>query len=215
MLKPGEYIELKKEDFLTGYYDKEDNTPLKIQFLNTPLYGSLVFNKKILREKDEVLIDQITDTNFIKYYRGSKYEYTEEINYKISDNNINNKYSNMATFTINVEAYNNQPPTIGDNDININYNQLYIFNRADFTSNTTPPYNDIENDPAYKLKITKLPGGAFLRLNGINVILNQEILFTDIDNGNLTIEGDSTILTAYDTDFDFEISDTGSQEFSS
>src|SRR5690554_2168278 len=89
----------------------------------------------------------------------------------------------MAEYIINVNAYVNQPPSsVGDGSSTINYGQTLVYTRAMLTSALAPAYTDPEGDPAGKLKILTLPIKGKLKLNGVDVILNQEIDFTDIDS---------------------------------
>ena len=121
----------------------------------------------------------------------------------------------MATLTINVNAYENEPPVIGDNEITISFGSTKTFTVNDFTTNTTPPYSDPEGDGPFKLKILSLPGTGELRFNNIPVTINQEILFSNIATGLFTYLPDISDLGGYvDDTFDFAISDLGSQEFS-
>ena len=128
----------------------------------------------------------------------------------------NNYQITMANFNINV-TYTNQAPTVGSYstlNVDANSQSSVVLTSAFFTTDTSPAYNDPEGDAPYKLKILSLPAEGTLKLNGVAVSVNDEILFTDIDNSLLTY--DVTGLT-YDvsTSFTFAISDTGSQNFSS
>jgi len=120
----------------------------------------------------------------------------------------------MASFTITVDGAVNLPPTnVGDGTQTTNYGTTLIYTRADFTTNTNPPYTDPEGDAALNLKITSLPTTGVLKLNGINVTINQIISFVDIDNSLFTYVPDNNITTTYNDPFTFEIADAGSQTF--
>jgi hypothetical protein len=210
--KPGDFIVFTKDIFTNNYFDKENDLAFKVRITNIPQYGFLVFDNKVLNKSGYEF--KISEVNKLRYYRVSPLEYTENITFQTSDNNINNLFSNMATFTINVNAYVNLPPDqIGDNEITAENGEIIVFTVEDFTTNTTPPYDDPEGDPPYKLKILSLPAdGSKLILDGDIVVLNQEILFSDIEAGLLTIE-QSPNLAAHSIDFDFTISDVGSEQF--
>jgi large repetitive protein len=119
----------------------------------------------------------------------------------------------MANFTINISGPANQPPTIGDGERSTSYGTMVVFKRADFTTNTTPPYSDPEGDAPLNLKVTSLPAGGTLKLDGIDVTINQEIPFSDIDLNKLTYTPDNANTAAHDVTFGFEISDTGSATY--
>lgn len=120
----------------------------------------------------------------------------------------------MALFTVTTNEYTNQPPSqVGNNTISTNYGVTKVFTRANFTTETTPPYTDPEGDTAFQLKVISLPATGTLQLNGVNVSLNQVINFTDIDAGLFTYVPDNGITTSYNANFNFEIADSGSGIF--
>lgn len=211
LFKPGDKFYFDKLIFTTNYYDTENDLPLDVKILSEPVYGILMFNNIIVHQN---FVFNINEVNKLVYIRVSKEEYSEEITFRTSDNNPNKLYSNMATFTINVNEYINLPPdAIGDNELTVNNRQTLVFSQSDFTTNTTPPYDDPEGDGPYKLKVKTLPSQGLLKLNGVNVVMNQEILFTQINSGLLTFVPDNTD-AAFTVDFDFDISDLGSEQFS-
>lgn len=122
----------------------------------------------------------------------------------------------MALFNINVTQYDNQPPVIGDGETNTNYGEAVTLVRADFTTNTTPPYSDPEGDAPLNLRIDSLPAAGVLKLNGVAVIVNQVISFvSEIDAGLLTYTPDLANTTAHSVSFGFSISDVGSNTYAS
>jgi hypothetical protein len=122
----------------------------------------------------------------------------------------------MANFNITVAPYSNQAPTVGDGQRNANYGEDVTFTRADFTTNTTPPYSDPEGDSPLTLRIDSLPLSGILKLNGAAVAVNQEIDFvSEIDTGLLKYTPDLNNTAAHDTDFNFSIADAGSGVFTS
>lgn len=117
----------------------------------------------------------------------------------------------MALFNINITGYDNQPPTIGNGSRNTSYGTPIELTRADFTTNTNPPYSDPEGDSPLNLKVTSLPVAGILKLNGVAVTVNQEISFvTSIDEGHLTYTPDINNTSEHDVSFNFQISDAGS-----
>ena len=122
----------------------------------------------------------------------------------------------MANFNINIEPYSNQAPTIGDGERTTDYGTAIVLVRADFTTNTTPPYSDPEGDLPLTLRIDSLPLSGLLELNGIAVVANQQIDFiSEIDNNLLTFTPDVNDTTAHSTAFGFSIADAGSGLFTS
>ena len=122
----------------------------------------------------------------------------------------------MANFTINVTPYGNQPPIVGDGERDTNYGEAVTLIRPDFTTNTTPPYFDPEGDLPLTLRIDSLPLAGILKLNGIDIVVNQELDFiTDIDNNLFTYTPDLNQQDAHSVNFLFSIADTGSGLFTS
>lgn len=122
----------------------------------------------------------------------------------------------MANFTINVNEAVNEPPVVGDGERTTNYGENVTLTRADFTTNTTPPYYDPEGDLPLTLRIDSLPAGGVLKLNGVDVVVNQEIDFiTEIDNNLLTYTPDLNSAEAHSVVFQFAIADAGSGIFTS
>lgn len=211
LIKPGDRYDFKREDFTNDYFDLENDSPYIIRILNLPNYGLLIYENKPIKINFEFDIANID--NF-KYIRISNQAFSEDINFQISDNNPNKLFSEMATFTINTNAYVNLPPDqLGDNEVTIVNGGVYVFTVESLTSNLVPPYEDPENDPPYKLKVLSLPAeGGKLTLDGVDVVLNQEIFFSDIADG-LFVYTPPPVTIAVEDPFDFTVSDTGSQEF--
>lgn len=122
----------------------------------------------------------------------------------------------MANFTLNMNEYDNLPPTIGDGERTINYGTPITLVRADFTSNTVPPYSDPEGDLPLTLRIDTLPTAGVLKLNGVDIVLGQELSFIDDIDANLfTYTPDLNITTAHSANFGFSIADAGSGIYNS
>ena len=122
----------------------------------------------------------------------------------------------MATFTITTTTKTSNPPTvIGDNRLPLSNAGTHVFTIANFTTETSPQYLDPEGDDVSKFKLvstTYLNGS--LKLNGVDVAINDEIDKADIDSGLLTYVDDGLDPLAHQTLFEFTLSDTGSNSFS-
>jgi hypothetical protein len=120
----------------------------------------------------------------------------------------------MASFSININAYTNLPPSqLGTLTLNLIHNEVYIFTVANFTTETIPPYSDPEGDAASLVKITGLPSTGVLDLNGVPVILNQEITVANITSNLLDYTADIGTVIAHTDSFTFDIADVGSTTF--
>lgn len=199
--------------FKVNFTDAEGDLPELVRIVTLPATGTLKFNNEVISAG---YLFNIEDSNKLTYTRTNT-QYIDPFIFQTSDNNTTNKlFSNMATFTITVDAQVNQPPSsVGDGSTTTSYGTTIVFTRAMFTTATTPPYADPEGDAAATLKILSLPAQGELRLNGIAVLVNDEIDFADIDSGLFTYVPDNGTTTAYSPDFNFAIADAGSGQFTS
>ena len=204
--------QFKYSDFTNNFNSYGRGLPKFVNIITLPSQGVIKYNNDIITTN---FIFDLTNINKLKLdLQGSNGPILLSLQFKTSNNSINTKFSNMATFTFNVDAYVNQPPSaVGDNSITINNASTHIFTVADFTTNTTPVYQDPENDAADRLKVLTLPAKGVLKLNGIAVLINAIINFTDIANSSLTYDSDTNDTNAHNALFTFEISDAGSNTF--
>ena len=204
-------------DTIPTYSDPEGDAADSLKILSLPSTGSLENNSVAVVLNQEISFTDI-DNGLFKYIPDNltTTAYNDSFTFDISDVGSNSFSGITGTMTEQVQAYINQPPSsVGDNTVsNIDYNNTYTFTIADFTTGTTPPYADPESDPAYQLQVLTIPDEGALRFNGVQVIPNQIIDFTDIGNGLLTFVA-TGLSTGYTTDFTFAISDTGSNQFTS
>jgi len=132
----------------------------------------------------------------------------------IGSNTLSALVGGVITFDSQPEI-NLAPDVIGDNTVFGTYGVTTVFTAADFTTNTTPPYNDPEGDIPYKVKILSLPSDGTLSFNGLSVAINQEILLSSVDSGYLTFTQNPAAKGSQILEFDFAVSDLGSKEFTS
>jgi len=121
----------------------------------------------------------------------------------------------MGIITLDISAKSNEGPTSGIGSLTLEYNELYDFTLADFTTKTFPRYSDPEGDALSNVKIVTLPATGTLTLSGVAVTPGQNITKTSINAGNLRYQADPADLDGYDTSFTFSVSDVGSGTFSS
>lgn len=212
----GTYINaFDKNTFIKDFSDQDGDLPCEvvIMSLTNPLMGKLFF------DNEEVVVGltfNYKEATKLSYLRINSEEIIDSFQFKISDDNQNKLYSNMAVVNINIGAYVNlQPDEVGDLTVSMVHGATKVFTVNDFTVGLIPAYHDPEGDAPSKLKVLSLPESGLLKLNGVNVIVNQEILFSQIASGFFIYVADGTVLTALSTDFDFSISDTGSGLFTS
>lgn len=200
-----------EDEFKIDFTDPNGDLPDKVRIVSLPTTGTLYYNEL---EISQGFIFEIENANLLTYKRENS-EYVDSFIFQTSDDNeINKLFSNMATFTINVEGEVNQPPTVGDGSTTTAHDTAVTFTRAMFTTATTPPYSDPEGDAALTLKITSLPSKGTIKNNGVAISVNDTFDFTTvIDAGLLTYSPDPTETEAHVPSFNFQIADAGSGQF--
>ena len=118
----------------------------------------------------------------------------------------------IVTFIVGAKD-NEAPTTVGNGSATIDYGETLVFTRAMLTSSLVPAYSDPEGDAAGQLLIKVLPAEGTLKLNGVDVVVNQIIDFTDIDSGLFIYDGDLTDTDGSIENFEFQIADVGSGIF--
>lgn len=204
----------KYSDFNDIFTDSNGDNSDKVRINILPTEGKLQYKGIDVILKDEI---SISDINNLIYIWEDYTDKEDSFSFQINDNNINNPlFSDMATMTINITAHVNLPPSqVGEFSMNISSGQSYIFTQDDFTTNTSPVYLDPDGDPAKDLKITVLPLSGVLNYDGDTVYQNDIIPFDDIGGDLFSYIPDANNLLGHQVTFDFSISDTGSNQFTS
>jgi len=83
---------------------------------------------------------------------------------------------------LKIKGYVNHVPTSADSSVTILGDTQYIFTTTDF------PFSDVDGDAFQGIKVTTLETVGALKLNGVNVSLNQVISAADIAANKLTYD---------------------------
>lgn len=199
-----------------AYVDPEGDAANYIKILSLPDQGSLTLDGGAVSINDIITVGQISAGNFVYTPDDLNTDaVTTSFQFDVADSgSLSLSGLNDGIITIQTAAQPNLPPdNVGDNAINALYGTSIIFTKANFTTETTPPYSDPEGDEPFMLKVTSLPADGTLQLDGVPVGVNQEIPFTEIDAGYLVFVPNVLTITSNILTFDFEISDEGSQLF--
>ncbi len=205
------------------YADPEGDPLSYIKVKSLPAFGRLVINDPVFNISRDVVLDEIiyvadiSSGNFRYLSDQVDNSYTDTWYFDVADigsqtlGGFQNSYiqSNVA------QVINNPPDVVGDSSRTTDYGVSVVFRASNFTSETSPQYNDPEGDAPYKLKILDLPSSGVLLYNGLNATVNQEILFSEIEAGYLVYVPDNILTSSYSVSFNFAISDSGSQQFTS
>lgn len=204
------------DDFTTftipQYQDPEGDAVKMIKITTLPTIGELQFNNVAIIAGFEFEASQIANFKYLNNLANVE-SYEVDFNFTLSDVGSEQYFQgNDATIGITVAAKKNEKPSlVGTNSFTITGPDVYVFTVANFTTETVPEYTDPENDPADKLKITELPSVGKLQYDGVDILVNDIILFSDIEDGlfsYLPIDGATVTIT-----FAFEIADSGSGLF--
>lgn len=200
---------------LPQYHHPQGYSASTLKVLTLPVEGDLQLNGVSVSANDEIPFTSITSGDLVYFSNDSvTSEYTDEFTFTLADSvsNLFSADSGIVTIT-RLESPNKPPSEVGDGEATIDYGETLVFTRAMFTSATTPPYSDPEGDAALNLRIDSLPVDGNIRLNGVNVTVNQIIAFEDIDDGLLTYVPDLADTDGDIENFTFSIADSGSGQF--
>jgi hypothetical protein len=119
--------------------------------------------------------------------------------FKVSDGDV---FSGSAySMTVDVTPVNDAPAG-GDNTVTTNEDSSYVFAANEFG------FSDIDTgDQLEAVQITSLPTAGLLKLNGVDVILDQIITVADINAGLLTFIPAANANGIGYASFDFKVSD--------
>ena len=197
------------------YSDPEGDEMSYVKILSLPSSGELTLDGNVVSIGTNIPSSDIILGKF-KYVSDSSNSNSQNVffSFDLADEG-SQTVSGLpgGLFYINIaEAVNNPPDSVGDNTLFISYGEEVSITIDNFTTETTPPYNDPEGDSAYKIKILTLPSIGKLRYKGLDVQVNQEVLVSELGNSQITYVPDLAITAQTTVDFDFAISDVGSKQ---
>lgn len=203
------------------YSDPEGDVPSVVKVLTLPATGTLQYNAVNVNANDELSWSGI-GTNLFTYIAPASPQtaYNDTWTFDIKDVGSNTLSGLTGTITMAVQAYVNQPPTVGNNATtfvganSIAHGAEVTITTAHLTTDTSPAYSDPEGDGALLLRVNVLPADGELLLNGIPVVAGQVITFTDIGNSLLTYRAARDVYTQRTRTFEFDIQDSGSGQWS-
>jgi hypothetical protein len=109
--------------------------------------------------------------------------------FQTSDDNATPLFSNEAEYVFDLDNQtSNMPATIGDYDMEVDKNTTTPLTLEMFVSQTTPPYNDPEDDLIDAIRIDRLHStnkGVFA-FDGVSVVNGQIITREEIEAGRFT-----------------------------
>jgi len=176
------------ENFTTetspAYSDPEGDDAYAIKFTSIPLYGTFYLNGIQVSLNQSITIEDISNGLLVYNTDESQESATSEnITFSISDEG-SFEFTSGGILTLQVAAYSSSAPTINDEtDVYVKLNEDYIFTR--YSLITSAGYYDQDGDLAESVRFTVLPSQGQIKLNGISIIIGQEISLNDVDSGLL------------------------------
>jgi hypothetical protein len=169
-----------KSDFTIGFTDTDGDSAGNIVIKTLPANGTLKYNGI-----DVVANQSLSDISLLTYTKNSTLAYNSTFAWTVYDDNQAPLQSNIATFTLDVQAESNAPATIGDGAIYKDNRIGTVFTLEDFTTNLAPPYNDPEGDPFDAVRIDEVSNAneGVYYFNGLEVSEGQIITAAQLDDG--------------------------------
>lgn len=197
------------------YSDPEGDPLESIKITSIPIQGTLKIGLLDVLAGDVITSAQILagdlvyepDPVDVQGYSDSR------MRFLVSDTGSSTFTTSPQVMTIIVEASENDPPsTVGNGEHEMTLGSAFTFTREALTTQLSPPYEDPEGDIASRLRVNRIPTYGVLTLDGVPVVNNQIISFTDIDNLLLVYTNNGNPGSDIEG-FEFEIADVGSEIF--
>lgn len=196
------------------YLHPNNVNPSKIKIFELNLIeGVLEYNSIPVTENQEIQIENINLLIYKSNENNTNSYSSDGFKFNIADEISNNYNENLeGGIKIEVLALKNQPPVIGNVEIETDYLQSIVLTKEMFLE-SIPPYSDPEGDLPLLLKIIELPTNGLLKLANSNVQELDIISFEDIKDGRLSFVPFSNNGEQFIDNFEFEIADSGSGQF--
>jgi len=175
-----------------------DNTPeqLVYRLLSLPSNGQILLNGTALSLLGSFTQKDINDGKVSFQHDGSE-DFTASFTFDVSDGSSTTA---VTTFNIDVKPQ-NDTPTAGNGEviklleganIVINAGGKTHITLADSDNDSSDKIDGYALDNALSFKVTALPTHGTLKLDGVNVTINQLISQADLDSGKLVYEHDAS-----------------------
>ena len=158
------------------------NDPLSyIEILTLPGTGQLLVNSNPVSVPAIITAGQISTGNLTYVSADQDALYQSSFTFDCADTGSSSvSGSGAGIITMNVaQAINLPPDVVGNYVVTLDYSLSYTFSSSDFTTGTTPAYNDPEGDAPLSIKILDLPANGNLKFNGSNVTANQIVTVSE------------------------------------
>jgi gliding motility-associated-like protein len=159
-------------DFTSAYSDVDGNSLTAIKVISLPAHGTLKLSGVNVNLNDEITIALVGNLIFVP---DPDWNGATSFNWNGFDGSV---YANAnAGVNITIDAL-NDPPTVNNITKTINEDNTLTFSTTDFAG----VFTDIDGNSLNKVKILSLPAEGILKLSGVNVLINDEILAASLGN---------------------------------
>ena len=172
-------VTFSEEDFTSHFTDVDGDSLTKIQVVNLPNHGTLKLDETTVTANQEIVSGNLGKLTFDpeKNWSGNA-----SFSWKGSDGT---EYSsNAANVDITIAA-SQDAPTVSTIPKSGTEDTVVTFSEEDFISH----FADVDGDSLTKIRIVSLSGHGSLKLSGVAVTANQEVVFGDL--GKLTFDPDT------------------------
>jgi gliding motility-associated-like protein len=166
-------ITFSASDFTGAYSDVENNTLAKIKVVTLPSNGTLQLSGISVTANSEINAANLGNITFVPTSG-----FTGVTTFVWNGNDGSLYAVSNANVHLSISAIPNTPPVVSDLSKSVNEDNVLTFAPADFSS----AYTDGESNAMTKIKITSLPANATLKLSGVDLAINDEILTASIAN---------------------------------
>ncbi|MGE5703058.1 MAG: tandem-95 repeat protein, partial [Clostridia bacterium] len=171
-----------------NYYKDIESALSKVQITGVPDNGKLLLTGTQVTLNQEIAA---SDLSKLVYLPNPNWYGEDRFGWKGSDGT---DYSaNSASVTLTISAVNDPPTVKNSSKTGVEDAELPL-TAADFSGN----YEDVEIDGLTKVQIVSLPAHAALKLDGVIVSANQEILANDLDKLRIVPDQDWNGTTGLD-----------------
>ncbi len=157
--------------------------------------GTLTFSGSATKANYELIFERVTYTNT----SDDPSTAARTVSWQVED--TSGLFSTVKATTVSVTAVNDAPTSIGG-EITTSEDTRHVFTAGDFK------FSDVEtSNTLQKVQITQLETAGALKLNGVDVTLNQVISVADIAAGKLTFDPASNVSGQDYATFGYKVSD--------
>ncbi|MBD2485737.1 DUF4347 domain-containing protein, partial [Planktothrix sp. FACHB-1365] len=158
-------------DFTSKFSDVDNDNLTEIQITSLPTGGTLKLNGIDITKDQKIPVAQLDKITFVP-----NLNFNGDSSFKWNGSDGDKYADNPATVHLKITPV-NDPPVVTDISKTADEDTTITFTVADFTDK----YTDPENNSLTQIKITSLPTGGTLKLNGVDIKAEDVITLANLD----------------------------------